>query len=494
MATATHRGAGARSATPILSSDAAKRIREKTGKAWERDVNNLVRERSAYRYAWPFLLVLATLLNIDLAVSYMIRTADVPPDAPSVLFGLAWVELKSAAIAVVLIVSSRVLMVLLSDDETTGKGASAGRAATWVVMVALIFFSIWTAQAETTTKLQTTIDKSAASSVASTTAAANATTAGDILSDAKLSRTRALVDLENAQGRATTTRAALERHIADAKVRYASDGASYGWAINARDGLAKPYADAIRAADAAIVTAQARVTAAEATINAASAAVIVAGRERARAANDTGSEGTAIASMGKLFPWWLGGPYTPSELAVAQGLFLAILLEVVCFAGSGATSRLLKGALNSHSEALGDTADVIRDRARDTLTASPMPVQQAQAQAGPVDTGRRRFAGWGRVGARSDMATSSGLDTGPGPDAVDLAKAQADAVSKMVHADAVAAVVADARTGNLASASIPHLRDDLGHTNAVAYQIRDALIAEGLAVQMPGNRVTLLGA
>lgn len=492
MAIATIRGGGARSATPILSSDAAMRIRARTAHAWERDVNNLVRERSAYRFAWPFLLVLATLLNIDLAVSYMIRTADIPADAPVVAFGLSWGEIKNGSIAFVLIVSARVLMVLISDDTTTGGHAVIGRAGARVVMWALIAFSIWTAQQETTTKLQTTIDKSAAASVASTTATNNAGTARDILSDAKLSRSRALVELESAKGRATTARTALDRHIADARVRYANDGASYGWAINTKSGLAKPYVEAIRTADAAVATAQARVAAVEATIGTASAALIDAGKERARAANETGSEGTAIASMGKLIPAWLGGPYTASEIAVFQGLFVAILLEVVCFAGSGATGRLLRGALNSHSEALGDTADVIRDKAKATLTGGQgaMPVQQAQAQASPVDQGRRAvFAGWGRGGARADMATPSGLDTGPG---VDLAKEQSDAVSKMRYADAVAGVVADARTGNLASCSVPHLRDDLGHTNTVANHIREALIDEGLAVRMPGNRVVLL--
>ena len=491
MAMTTHKGGGSRSATPILSSDAAKRIRAKTATAWERDVNNLVRERSAYRFAWPFLLVLATLLNIDLAVSYMIRTADIPADAPEVIFGLSWGELKNGAIAFVLIVSARVLMVLISDDTTTGGQAIVGRAGARAVMWALIVFSIWTAQQETTTKLQTTIDKSAAASVASTTATDNAGTAKDILSDAKLSRGRALVELEDAKGRATATRTALDRHIADAKVRYANDGASYGWAINTKNGLAKPYVEAIRAADAAVVTAQVRVATAEAAINTASVALIDAGKEKTRAANETGSEGTAIASMGKLIPVWLGGPYTASEIAVFQGLFVAILLEVVCFAGSGATGRLLRGALNSHSEALGDTADVIRDKARDTLAGGAMPVQQAQAQqAAPVDQGRRAmFTNWGRVDARADMATPSGLDTGTG---VDPAKAQSEAVSKMRYADEVAGVVADARTGNLASCSVPHLRDDLGFTNTVAGHIREALIEEGLAMRMAGNRVVLV--
>ena len=99
------------------------------------------------------------------------------------------------------------------------------------------------------------------------------------------------------------------------------------------------------------------------------------------------------------------------------------------------------------------------------------------------------FTNWGRVDARADMATPSGLDTGPG---VDPAKAPSDALAKMRYADEVAGVVADARTGNLASCSVPHLRDDLGFTNTVAGHIREALIEEGLAMRMAGNRVVLV--
>ena len=59
-----------------------------------------------------------------------------------------------------------------------------------------------------------------------------------------LSRTRALVELENAHGRVTTTRTALERHIADAKIRYADEVA--GVAGHIREVLIEEYREFVR--------------------------------------------------------------------------------------------------------------------------------------------------------------------------------------------------------------------------------------------------------
>jgi len=53
-----------------------------------------------------------------------------------------------------------------------------------------------------------------------------------------------LVELENAHGRVTTTRTALERHIADAKIRYADEVA--GVAGHIREVLIEEYREFVR--------------------------------------------------------------------------------------------------------------------------------------------------------------------------------------------------------------------------------------------------------
>lgn len=239
MANKSSKGGAGRSATPILSSEAAQRVKDRTQRAWERDVNNMVRERSAYRLMWPMMLILLTALNVILAGDYMIRIADA--DGPVVFLGLTRAQLINWCIAFALIVSGRVLVIMNGDDATEGWGAKLGRVGVRFVIVGLISFSIWTAAAETATKLQTTVDKGASASAHVVAAGEVVGVTGAALVGAGDDLAAARADLAHAQGRADDARAAWVAYQDDARQRYA--GGDLAWVLNATHerGPARPY-------------------------------------------------------------------------------------------------------------------------------------------------------------------------------------------------------------------------------------------------------------
>ena len=468
---------------PILSSEAATDIRQRLQRATERDMRVLISERSFWRMLWPLVLIAVTLLNVVLACDFMIRVAD--HDGPVFLFGLTRAEFINAAIATALIVSTSVLMVILGDDSTKGAGASFGRAIGWLVVAGLIAFSVWTALSETATKLQAAADKGTTQG-AQIEAARQVTGAADqVARNASLATLAAQRDVDQAQQQAAQARQAWADYQADARQRY-SNASDFAWVTNTTHerGPGRPYVAAIAGADSAVEAARIRLDAARGREASAQAAAVDARQKEAQAVAAPSAESTVIKSLATS----LG--MTPERLVLAWGLVVAILLEVVRYAGSQGTARMLRGAMDDYDAKRGAAETAmrkaaqaqIRAAAQQPATVSPGPVippQQAVTQPYEPDTGAYNDPG---ASYAPPMAAP----------VQDQGEVRRRAQAQAQYAGKIADALADAANGGLESAGVHHLRGRYGVSIAGAEAIRDALIQHGHAVKGQAGRVDLV--
>ena len=482
MANPDNRDGARRSATPILTSEAATDIKKRMQDAWSRDVRVMVRERSAYRRMWPLVLILLTLVNVYLAGGYLARMSE--PGGEALWLGMTANQWMNWTIAALLIVSGRCLIILASDATATG----FERVAMGAVIVGLIGFSVWTGYAESATKLQKLVDRGSAVSAQVEAAGATVALAGQALQGAQADLDALRVDLASLQGRAQDARAAWAAYQADAKARYS--GNDLAWVLNATHarGPAKPYLAAIDAADAEVAAARGRIEQAQAAVASARADAVQSQRDAAQAAAAPGSERTVLETFGAWVPAILGGPWSANTVVGVWALVVSILLECAGYVGALATGRILRESLSRTTETRGAAADAIR---RDAAQAASGAAQGAPARSQAVNAAQAPAAFTGPFaglsawqGVPHSVGAVSPLSGEPEGEAGDAAS---EAAARLRHAEKIADAVADAEQGLLDDASFPALRRQYGVGQVVAGLIRNELVNRGLFVAAPGG-------
>lgn len=485
MAESQSRGGASRSATPILTSEAATRIKARMQAAWERDVNVMVAERSAYRRMWPLVLILLTLVNVYLAGAYLVRQAE--PGGAVLWLGLTANEWTNWTIAALLIVSGRCLIVLSTDASATGFERVAMR----TVVAGLIAFSVWTGFAENATKLQRLVDRGSAASAQVEAAGATVTLAAQALQGAQSDLDALRADLVALDGRAQDARDAWAAYQADAKARY--NGGDLAWVLNATHarGPARPYVEAIASADADVRAARGRIEAAQAAVASARAAAVQSQRDAAQAAAAPGSERTVLETFGAWVPAILGGPWSANTVVGVWALVVSILLECAGYVGAMATGRILRESLSRTSETRGAAADAIRrDAAQTAANASVGASAPLRPQTLPETPNAAVEASAGLPAWRGPAYPFSAVSPpGEAPAGVegDASDAATEAAALLRHADRIADAVGDAENGLLDDASFPALRRQYGVGTTVAGLMRNELVKRGLFVAAPGG-------
>ena len=449
---------------PILSSEAAGKVRTSIQKSAEIDCHVMIAERSFWRRSWPVVLIVMTLLNVIVAADFNISTAM--GDGPPILWGLNRSEWIAAATAGCIIIAGRGLMVLASDDLSSGLTGwqFLTRIPLYLVIAGCLAYSVFTFAAQVGTGIQTKIEHGRSASAQMTMAADVVADARTALAGAEKGYSQARQEVLLARSDVTQRQAEYERYQANTNANYT--GNDRAWMLNATHskGPARPYVEAIEAAREGLKTAQERADRAGNAVADARTALLDAQRNRAAASTATGATDSVLGSFGESVPSWLGGPWSVETVVKFMAILAAVLIEFACFAGAGSTARAIRESLTAHEDAKGDVAEQIRKAAAENARKAATAEMKA---------------------ARVDLDAVNALDSGQPLDLTEKApSATATTTAQQAkHADKIADAIADARSGNLDAPSIRTIRERYKVPQPVAQIIRDGLVNSGLFIR-----------